>query len=896
MKANSEAQIRRSRLFPTPWYFNLVVAIAVGVISALLAFAPGFRTGNNRLYDALLHLRPAVSEDERIVLVNIDDASVRRQGEWPWRRSVLAEGLWLLSEFAPRSVLLDLDYSDSSPTTVREGATDNGVPALVRQEFGRLTGNLTNLRRALAQDSIPTQALPPLLGDVIAQAEESRERIVSGLRQTRVDNDQALSYAVAANGSVSLPIVMVEREADVEPSLVSAARDAFALSSLDGSLSPDNPAVPPRGGVLPMIEPLLRAADSAGFTNNEIDADGVTRRAHLYASDGSAVFGHFVMPLFHELRGVEAVDAAASRYTIRTEDGTVRIPRLHDGSVLIHWPKDAYLDSFRHLSYSRILDAQQLEADLAFNLEEMDAAGYFAFGNARTTPLELRTLALSTREDMEENGNWGLTSEYRELKRAYLAVVGSFLDGPAEEQMLAQIEERRSQSDVSTEQDAQLSSVADEVRRVFADTRSVYRALSQQRQVLRDAVSEGLVFVGFTATSTTDLGVTPFESEFLNLGVHAAILNTLLSESFLDHAPGWVGAVLALLVPVLVGVLIRGRRPITHVVIGLVVIAAFALGAVLTFVILGIFIPILSMLLAGGLTLAGLTVVALVETERDKRWLHGAFEHYISAEFIDELVHNPDKLDLGGQEQELTAMFTDIRQFTRIAESLAPTDLVALLNRYLTRMSDVLLDERGTIDKYEGDAIIAFFGAPIALSDHARRACEAALRMKRAEEELNVSLLRDSISPQPLYTRIGINTGPMLVGNLGTTRRMDYTIMGHQANVASRLEGANKLYGTWILVSERTQEGLDGAFIFRRLDRVRLDETPVLKEALDTFDDGLSAYEKGDFTYAEARFEQVRKLYPNDGPAMLFEERCASFRGGFESAENWDGVTTLQSK
>jgi adenylate cyclase len=914
MNANSVTPVRSSRLFPTPWYFNLAVATLVGLVSALLAFTPGFRTGNDRLYDAMLRLRPEVPEDSRIVLLNIDDASVRRQGEWPWRRSVFAEGLWLLSEFAPESVFLDLDYSDQSPTTVDEEAIDGSVPAVVREEFDQLTSNLNDLQRALTQGSIPAQALPPFLDDVIAQAQSSRSRIVRGVREARVNNDQALANAVAANGTVSLPFVMTEEPAEAPESLISAARSAFAVESSSDSFSPDNEAIEQRGGILPMIEPLLEASAYGGFSNNEIDPDGVTRSAHLYATDGSAVFGQLVIPFFHELYGVQSLEASPNRFVLNGEEDTLRIPRREDGSVLINWPKGTYLDSFRHISYARILDAQQLEADLAFNLEEMDAAGYFSFGSAQTTPLELRRIAESTREEMVRSGNWGLVTEYRELRRAYVAVVGSFLDGPAEERMIAQIEERLTQGELSSAAEVeQLNTLQQEVEEVFARTREIYNALTEQRRVLTEALSEGIVFVGFTATSTTDLGVTPFDSEFLNLGVHAAVLNTLLSESFLNQAPRWAAAILAFVVPVLIGVLIRGRRPVTHVLIGLIVIAVVAAAAVLTFILTGIFVPLLAMLVASGLTLAGLTVVALIETERDKRWLHGAFEHYISAEFIDELVHNPEKLDLGGQEQELTAMFTDIRQFTGIAESLAPTELVGLLNRYLTEMSDVLLDERGTIDKYEGDAIVAFFGAPIALPDHPRRACEAALRMKRAEENLNVALLRDRVSPQPLHTRIGINTGAMLVGNLGTSRRMDYTIMGHQANVAARLEGANKLYGTWILVSEHTQAGLGDSFIFRRLDRVRLvglqhpirlyqlmghvgDETPVLKEALETFDDGLSAYEKGDFTYAEARFEQVRKLYPSDGPAMLFEERCASFRGGFESPEDWDGVTTLQSK
>jgi adenylate cyclase len=479
--------------------------------------------------------------------------------------------------------------------------------------------------------------------------------------------------------------------------------------------------------------------------------------------------------------------------------------------------------------------------------------------------------------------------------------------------MLDEIERQRQGGELSQQQAEQMDALEEDVNNVFSRTREIYNALREQRQHLEQELADSFVFTGFTATATTDIGVTPFDERYVNLGVHAAVLNTLLSGAFLSEAPRWAAVPVAVLVPLLIAVAIRGRRPAAHAGLGSAVIALLVAATAILFAVTGIYVPVLAGLIASVVTLGILTVIALIETERDKRWLHNAFEHYISAEFIDELVHNPSKLDLGGQEQELTAMFTDIRQFTSIAENLPAGDLVSLLNRYLTQMSDLVLDEYGTIDKYEGDAIIAFFGAPIAVPDHPRRACEAALRMKRAEQELNTAIIRDGYSKLPLQTRIGINTGTMLVGNLGTTRRMDYTIMGHQANVASRLEGANKLYGTWILVGEQTYAQVGDGFVFRPLDRVRLsgvqspirlyqlitmagEETPVLKEALEIFADGLAAYERGEFLYAEERFDIVRRYYPDDGPAMLFSERCSLYRENEEVGPDWDGITTLQSK
>lgn len=919
MKANARRSDRdpqspgKSRLFPTPWYFNLLVAALLGAGFALFALTPAAENGNNRLYDLMLHLRPGVAEDPRIVLINIDDAAVRRQGQWPWQRSVVADGVWFLSELAPEALFLDFDYSDPSPTTVDAEGIDGDLAALVEGEFDSFLGNLGGLQQALAGGALPAPAAAPLLGDLQAQARASRRNIRSAVMETRVDNDAALAAAIAANGTVSLPLLLSPSATELSSELTRMARSSFALPGGPDWPNPKDAALFRGETLVPMIEALLEATAYAGFTNNEIDADGTTRSAHLYGSDGETVYGHLVVPLFHEIREVESLEVEPRRLTLGTPEGEIRIPRRRDGSVLINWPRSSYAESFRQLSYTRILDAQRLEEDLAFNLRQMEAAGYFSSDGNETAPLELLRIVETTRSDMVENRRWGLLSEYRELKRAYLGVVGSFLNGPAEEDMLGEIRDRRETGGLSEDQQRRLQELEQEVAGVFADTREIYTALSAQRSRLESALEGSIAFVGFTATSTTDLGVTPFESEYVNLGVHASLLNTLLSESFLEVAPEWVGAVLALIVPLLIGLLIRGRRPVHHAWIGFLVVAVAFFSVLLTFVFTGIFVPALSMLLGALVTLGVLTVVALVETERDKRWLHGAFEHYISAEFIEELVQDPTKLDLGGQEQVLTAMFTDVRHFTGIAEQLDPTELVGVLNRYLTRMSDVILDDGGTIDKYEGDAIVSFFGAPIPLSDHPRRACEAALRMKREEEELNSALLRDGVSPQPLHTRIGINTGPMLVGNLGTSRRMDYTIMGHQANVAARLESAGKLYGSWILVGEGTQQSVAEGFMFRSLDRVRLaglqhpirlyellghrgEETPILNEALETFEDGLRAYEAGEFAYAEDRFLQVRRLYPSDGPAALFADRCAIYKQEGPPLEEWDGISNLESK
>jgi len=260
----------------------------------------------------------------------------------------------------------------------------------------------------------------------------------------------------------------------------------------------------------------------------------------------------------------------------------------------------------------------------------------------------------------------------------------------------------------------------------------------------------------------------------------------------------------------------------------------------------------------------------------------------------------------------MSAIFTDIQKFSTIAEHLDPENLVYLLNHYLTAMSDVILREKGTIDKYEGDAIIAFFGAPVEMEDHALRACLSAIAIKHAEDELNKIMLEGKLSSAPLLTRIGINTGSMVAGNMGTKNKMNYTIMGNTVNLASRLERVNKLYNTWILATKTTLDETGDKLLFRRLDRVRvfgINEPVQLYELIETqdnaeewqketvhhFETALSIFEKRDWEEAEKAFRHVLVFNPNDGPSNFFIERCENYLK-YPPMEDWDGVFNLDRK
>ena len=305
-------------------------------------------------------------------------------------------------------------------------------------------------------------------------------------------------------------------------------------------------------------------------------------------------------------------------------------------------------------------------------------------------------------------------------------------------------------------------------------------------------------------------------------------------------------------------------------------------------------------------------VRTIITSEKEKRFIRQAFSTYLSSSVVAELIADPSKLNLGGEKREMTALFTDIKSFSTISENIDPTHLVQILNKYLTAMSNIIMENHGTIDKFIGDAIVAFFGAPIYREDHAMQACVSALAMKKVEAELNTQLLAEGLSTTPLFTRIGVNTGEMAVGNMGSENKMNYTVMGNAVNLAARLEGVNKQYQSGIIISEFTKNRAGDAFLCRQLDRIRVVgiNKPILifelmgiadKAApeemafLEKWKEAIAFFEGRNFSQAAELFSSLASQNTNDGAAALYKKRCDSFLKEPPTPE-WDGVFTFSEK
>ena len=305
------------------------------------------------------------------------------------------------------------------------------------------------------------------------------------------------------------------------------------------------------------------------------------------------------------------------------------------------------------------------------------------------------------------------------------------------------------------------------------------------------------------------------------------------------------------------------------------------------------------------------TVYHFVVERKQRMLIKTMFSTYVNPSVVEELITNPDKLKLGGERKELTVLFSDIEGFTTISEQMESQKLVSLLNEYLSAMTEIVLRNDGTLDKFEGDAIVAFWGAPIPQEDHALRACLCAVQMQDALVEIR-RLWKEQNKPL-VNVRIGINTGEMVVGNMGGVGKFDYTVIGDSVNLASRLEGANKQYRTGILVSERTYELVKTRCLGRELDLIAVkgrsaplkifellqlkdgapERTPT--EFLSLYGDGLQLYRERRWNDAKTRFERALRAKPDDYPSQLYIERASHYMLNPPPAA-WDGVFVMLTK
>lgn len=419
--------------------------------------------------------------------------------------------------------------------------------------------------------------------------------------------------------------------------------------------------------------------------------------------------------------------------------------------------------------------------------------------------------------------------------------------------------------------------------------------------------TDKIVLIGPTAIDLQDQYDSPVSEGVSMPGVeiHANAIQTIIENKFLRDQSNWAFWLTLLLIAVInIGLFSFLRVRYTLPLLILEVFGFIVAGIVVYDfqILMNVIYPILLSLA----TFVGAYVMRFILEQKKRKFIEGAFGHYVNKSIVKQIQQNPEMLALGGTKREITVLFSDIANFTSMSEQMSPTELVSFLNEYLDEMTDIILKHNGTLDKYEGDAIMAFWNAPVAQHDPALHACLAAL-----ENQERLAQLREKWKGEgkpEIHIRIGLNTGDAVVGNMGSEDRFDYTAMGDNVNLGSRLEGVNKFYGTEILISEDTYKEVSEHLIGREIDLIRVKgkKEPVRifelqgkkgevgQEQFDkneAFSEALVFYRSKRFEEAKEKFESLK----NDPVAEVFVERCGEFMK-VPPAEDWGGVWVFDRK
>lgn len=952
MKTNANSVNKGSSFFSK--HADVLVPVVLLVLAVFAAIFHAFSKMDLRFYNIMLRLSPEVKHIEDLVIVDIDDESIASiDKNWPWPRDIMADVLIRMKEFGAARAVFDIEY-----LTPSEKAVADDLEQTARNEIDSarqsLTESVDTLFEAVSQGIVSSDeaktALEKSIGGVLY---EMKRNIEDGFNK---DNDDYFARAIQFFGNANLTVNMrnigIRREDSEnayvnERFLFSNVSDPHNLIASGNAYSVREEGKTVSAGFIPALDRLVRRAAGVGFTNVVVDKDGTRRRVELLCEHEGKYVGQLAFAPLAAMLDIQSMERTSHSLLLRgvlSSDGTrhdVRIPLDSHGRMLINWLMEPYENSFVHIPIWRIYNMEKEEAVLAGAVQNLLSADLGLLNE------EDREKILSAQDFADEYKN--LEHEKSRLLRKCRGfdVNGKALKGGITDDDYENYFSRRRKFFSRLNEFAQSVKNISSAESVPEISRlcEASEGFCRDSQTLEEMLSGSFCFIGNSATSSTDLGVTPFSKRYPNLGTHANIVNTILQKAFITELSALWGIALAFVFSMLCIVLCRNMTQGKKNAVGLSYVIATVCIIVAAMVFLRIYIPVfIPLLLAVCIYIAEL-VVNFIRVNGEKKHLRTSFGSYVSPLVVAELERHPEKAKLvGGESKIMTALFSDVKTFSSFTETInnvagedaGAEQLVKILNIYLGALSDEIMNCKGTIDKYVGDEIVSFFGAPIDDPDNAFSACEAAVRMLKAEEKFNIEykdmlpVIKSTGEPFYLHSRVGLNTGNMVVGNMGTEKKINYTIMGNNVNLASRLEGTNKVYGSWIIISDSTWKAASSSeknkaknLVARHMDFVRVvnvdkpvrihnligfegDIPSARLEAAQLFNEGMKWYLNGietpaekknreDFKKAIACFKQAAECYPEDLSSDVFIKRCSDFlREGTPSV--WDGVFIMSQK
>lgn len=852
-------------------YSGIFVGLFAFLLVILASFTNAYELFELKLYDLrfeLKHTLNPITQVPFLTFLDIDDHGIANIGEFPWPRSIYAQGISTLLQNNVRNITFDTQFPDDSPLLI-----DKQSYRSIIKKSGMLPAGKRLSDFVINNDQILAVKMAQA-GNVILPFSFPKEIIEKKIADSVRKNEIKQAYKLFIE-KASIPI----------PSGKEKQFDVF----ID----------PERKSILPPIPEFIRSAKAFGFVDSDFDIDGIARKIRLIRVFEGRIFFHMALVMLMDLCNVKKenieivpnshITLKNSIHPITHQRQDIKIPIDEKGRIYINWAGD-FFSHFNHVPFYALLEYESLR-DPVSELISSDPN----FGSEINS---IQQALQKKHNELQNSKDLLLTSKLRsEIQNLSM--------------QLYQLRTKYAQSlalEIEKLQNEYKMKPSVELHHQLETLKNYPQAIELVAQV--EKLQCHSTIIGLTATGTQDLGVTPLSSQYLMVGTYHNVVNTILQNKFIHKIPTIFNMVIALLISIMMGLIIQrlnARQSLVTIIIGFIVLNIILVFA---FVIRQVWFDQLGISLAFLLPSLSISALKFISEESQKRFIKNAFAHYLSPKVIDTIIQNPDSFKLGGESRIITTFFSDVAKFSTISEKLTPTELVSLLNEYLSEMTDIILRYDGTVDKYEGDAIMAFWGAPHFLPDHAARACFAAIDMQKRLVELRAQWR--NAGKDELFVRIGMNTGEAVVGNMGSRTRMDYTAMGDSVNLASRLEGANKFYGTSIMISENVYREVKDLVVVRPLDKIRVvgkaepitvyelicrkeEISPEISELLSIYLEAHEYFTKRDWNKARAAFKAALKINPNDGPSLKFIERCTEYLKNPPS-KNWDGVYSLKAK
>lgn len=862
-----------SLFFEKQKFSGLFVGVFAFILIIPFSFTDVYESFELKLFDARFQLKPSIKEWDKLYFIDIDDNSTASLGQFPWTRDVYAKGLNTIKEIGVSQTTLDIMFPDPSPIQISQE-------------------KYTEIKKS-----------------IVSKVKINSERVSEIIK----NNDEIFSKSIKENGNTILSYTFSTDPPNYEIS-EKMKTNAFQRSKsrfehLSSIKIPENQISRYSGlkddRIQSLVYPIPELMDSAktfGFVNRFTDIDGTIRKVRLVRLFKNRVYFNLALSMLIDICNVKkqniVINPGTSIVLKNAFDHRLQkfrditIPIDDKGMLYVNWagpgPREK---SFKILPFFALLE-YPVFVDYVYNMFEEKFSQQWINSSAEINGKiqELNKKYTSVNDEERLSIYLKIQDQINKLKKLKISLLNSLIKEKLEL-------EKKLANNKNNNLKKQIAELTEDIKKTDLIIRT-------------EEISNKMCIVGLTATGTHDIASIPLHNEYPAVGTYLNTVNTIINEQYINKPEKTITFLITILISLLSGISIQRLHARLSLLTGILLFIILNATAIILFVFLNIWIDQLGTNLA--LLLPSVTLISfkLVREESDKKFIKNAFSRYLAPDYIEQIIRNPDLLQLGGQSEVITTFFSDVAGFSTLSESITPAELVIRLNEYLQEMTDIIISHGGTVDKYEGDAIMAFYGAPIPHSDHELRACLAAIDMKAKLRELQEHWRK--IGKKELFVRMGMNTGEAIVGNMGSRIKMDYTAMGDSVNLASRLEGANKVYNTVAMISVNTQKAVKDSVETRELDIIKVvgknEPTAIYEllgkkgslpdkvyECIENYNKGLELFRGRQWKRALRYFNDALKILPDDGPSITYIKRCEEFMKKPPSAK-WDGIFTMKSK